>query len=310
VPPPLPQPNGYADLLQAGERITDEPADSRTASADELRSYLAKNQESLTLARTGLSRGVGVPLARTLQQQVEKSSDSIGKLRRLARLLDADARLALAESRPDAALRDDLDLVRMGCAMGRGGLILDSLSGCAVIRMGLNGLAEMRSGLIAEERAHLIKELETISAARESVDQVLSRDQAYSLAASDRRIQFYYVFLPSLRKLRQPADRAYELAHKRSVARMNLLRIDLALREYRREHRSAPETLTPLVPRFLNTIPNDPFTGRAPVYRKLADGQWKLYSIGPDGRDDDESPLTSSGATYLGDITVEDPPSP
>ena len=59
-----------------------------------------------------------------------------------------------------------------------------------------------------------------------------------------------------------------------------------ALERYRRQHRSFPETLEALVPKFLEKIPVDPIGGEPMRYQKLSDGQYKLYSIGWNETDD------------------------
>jgi hypothetical protein len=46
-----------------------------------------------------------------------------------------------------------------------------------------------------------------------------------------------------------------------------------------------PDTLSDLVPRFLPTVPADPFDGKPLRYKKLKNG-YCIYSIGPNLRDD------------------------
>jgi hypothetical protein len=59
----------------------------------------------------------------------------------------------------------------------------------------------------------------------------------------------------------------------------------VAVERYRRAHRVWPESLAPLVPKYLEAVPLDPFDGQPLRYRKLADGVI-VYSIGPDRQDD------------------------
>ena len=75
----------------------------------------------------------------------------------------------------------------------------------------------------------------------------------------------------------------------------SLLTTVFALRAYQAEHNAYPSDLNALVSgRYLTRIPADPFssTGDAPVqYRRLENGKYLLYSIGPDGKDDGGTPI-------------------
>jgi ABC-type transport system involved in multi-copper enzyme maturation permease subunit len=58
----------------------------------------------------------------------------------------------------------------------------------------------------------------------------------------------------------------------------------LALERYRRQHGRWPDTLTELVPAYLEQIPVDPFDGQ-PLRWSRKQGHIVIYSIGPDGVD-------------------------
>jgi len=72
-----------------------------------------------------------------------------------------------------------------------------------------------------------------------------------------------------------------------------LLRVALALRAYRVEHRDYPSALGELVAdRCLTRVPLDPFNISRPVrYRRLSAERYLLYSVGPDGIDEGGAPL-------------------
>jgi hypothetical protein len=60
----------------------------------------------------------------------------------------------------------------------------------------------------------------------------------------------------------------------------------LAAERYRREHAGAvPQSLDALVPRYLNRVPLDPFSGDPIRYRYVGDS-YTIYSIGRNGEDD------------------------
>ncbi len=61
--------------------------------------------------------------------------------------------------------------------------------------------------------------------------------------------------------------------------------VALALRLYRKEHGRYPEDLRALVPKFLPSVPSDPYDGKPLRYRKLAKG-FKVWSVGGNRKDD------------------------
>lgn len=70
----------------------------------------------------------------------------------------------------------------------------------------------------------------------------------------------------------------------------------LALRAYRLEHGQYPPYLAQLVPRYLKAVPLDSFTPpysyRSQTLQYRRTGQtYKLYSFGPDGRDNGGVPI-------------------
>jgi hypothetical protein len=59
-----------------------------------------------------------------------------------------------------------------------------------------------------------------------------------------------------------------------------------ALKRYRLANNQFPERLEELAPRFLAAIPGDVITGKPMKYRRTPDGQFLLYSIGVNEKDD------------------------
>ena len=59
-----------------------------------------------------------------------------------------------------------------------------------------------------------------------------------------------------------------------------------ALERYRLANGQFPETLEPLTPRFISRAPNDVITGQPYKYHRADDGQFILYSVGWNDKDD------------------------
>ena len=69
------------------------------------------------------------------------------------------------------------------------------------------------------------------------------------------------------------------------VARLRAARAALAVERYRRTRGPLPETLSDLVPDFLDAVPQDPFDGEPLRYKRLDVG-YVVYSVGPNEADD------------------------
>ncbi len=91
----------------------------------------------------------------------------------------------------------------------------------------------------------------------------------------------------------------------------SLTRIALALAGYHAEHNEYPATLDALTPGWLPTLPSDPFIDLPFHYTRIPTG-YRLYSVGPNGIDDDGHTRDQRDATHLkpDDITVTVPPMP
>src|SRR5262249_46056537 len=85
-----------------------------------------------------------------------------------------------------------------------------------------------------------------------------------------------------------------------AAAHLRLLIAELGLRCYRNDQGSAPQRLQELVPKYLQRVPNDPFTGNPLVYRSQG-SNWVLYSICPDLVDDKGEP---AGCIISGDQLI------
>lgn len=93
----------------------------------------------------------------------------------------------------------------------------------------------------------------------------------------------WYKRLPSLR-----------FSEANDKTRLNLLLLRLALRAYTVDHGTAPATLQQLAPGYLKVVPRDAFADEAPL-RYVPDGKtYRLWSVGPDMKDDGGIPMVAS----------------
>lgn len=84
-----------------------------------------------------------------------------------------------------------------------------------------------------------------------------------------------------------------------SSASLDATRVAVGLRRYHLAEGWPPESLDALSPRFMETVPPDPFTGEPFIYRASDDG-WLMYSVGRD--------LVDDGGDDQKDIVVRWPP--
>ena len=65
-----------------------------------------------------------------------------------------------------------------------------------------------------------------------------------------------------------------------------MARVAIALERYRLAHGEYPESLDALAPQLLKQLPHDIINGQPLHYRRTADGQFVLYSVGWNETDD------------------------
>jgi hypothetical protein len=98
------------------------------------------------------------------------------------------------------------------------------------------------------------------------------------------------------------------MKHKRVVAQVRLLTAELAVRCFQSGQGRAPTGLEQPVPKYLQRVPLDPFSGRAIIYRSQGTN-WLLYSVGEDGVDDGGKRAGRSvgGTVTKGDLFYDSP---
>ena len=164
APTALPNPNGYDDLLKAGQAVTGNIDDAPDLDHEKLHALVATNAEALRLLRVGLSHRCAVPTEAQIANFASISSDVIG-LKSLARVLSAEGRLAEMENRPADAARSYVDAIRLGSEMGHGGLMMNRLVGVACEGIGSISLVKLHPKLNCEQVRPLIADLEKVDAA-------------------------------------------------------------------------------------------------------------------------------------------------
>jgi hypothetical protein len=89
-----------------------------------------------------------------------------------------------------------------------------------------------------------------------------------------------------LEKMLMPALGSAGGKYAHAQASVDLARTAIALERYRLAHGEFPESLDALAPQFIAKVPHDVIGGQPLKYRRTSDGQFVLYSIGWNERDD------------------------
>ena len=103
--------------------------------------------------------------------------------------------------------------------------------------------------------------------------------------------------------LQLSVDRAQVMAMRAEAGR-GLAVISVAMAGYKAQSGEYPDKLDPLVPGFLKSLPKDPFTGNAFVYRRTADG-YIAYNVGDNMVDDGGKSVTATGKDKGDEIVVQ-----
>jgi hypothetical protein len=83
-------------------------------------------------------------------------------------------------------------------------------------------------------------------------------------------------------------------------------RVAIALERFRLAQGKYPDSLDVLAPQYLNPVPKDVIGGQPLHYRLTADGQFVLYSVGWNKRDDGGMVALRTGSTTRPDLTQGD----
>jgi len=296
---PLPNPNGYVDLVQAGQILVGDLPDCYSTMDDECleatRAYLKSNGEALKLARLGLSRESRIPMVYSTNYFYQHLPE-LSSLKRWAQIFTAEGTVAEKENRLDDAIQSYVDAARINGKM-RGGVMIDGLVGITVESIGIVSLRKLSDQMTPSQRRHLIENLAELFANRDSYHEIMARERRYAKTYSLREQFAYVVSFPSRRKM----ERSFHSKLKFARARVGLLLVDLALRNFESENGAPPKTLQELVPKHLPFLPKDDFSGNDFIYRPATKG-YTLYGVGSDGVDDGGKPFTGPGMASPGDM--------
>jgi hypothetical protein len=155
-----------------------------------------------------------------------------------------------------------------GRIVPHGWYYMEKLSYCRLFQLQLNGAFD------AGKRQVFPKQ---ISANTDALEQAFAGRNPFTTVCT--RHQFLAVLLlPALHKIPMRAAAAQTAVDEAAIA--------CALERYRLANGQFPENLDALVPKFVSQLPDDVISGEPYKYYRAADGQFVLYSVGWNEKDD------------------------
>jgi hypothetical protein len=301
MPPPIPtlsapEPNGWDDLMAAGEMIG--PDNQRkliqwrgTKRALPRELY---NAEAVARMRRGLSRELANPYSYRMWPEAE--------IKVFAQVYVAVSAYALAahyDHNLDSELDANWDYLRIANEEGR---TLDESGSINSNSYQEESIAiayywRLRERLSLKQCNELLAKLVDYDKRRDTWENKHARQRVIDANAGwQTRMKVILADWSGA----DPYPEGY--VPYNPVLRLRLLICDLAVRAYQMKHSKLPNTLDEVVPEFLPAVPMDPFSGGPTLYRKV-DGGYILYSVGSDGDDDGGRPVTNSSLD--GDDTAD-----
>ena len=261
---PMPDPNGYDGLVQAGQTLTGSFADYKTLGHEELLALVEANTNALRAARQALELECQVPLQFSSSYMATTHLGSVQALRTLAQALAAEGRLAEMENRPAQAAKSYLNVVRLGTQSARGGLVVDLMIGTAIESIGVKHLKDVSGRLDATSSRETAKALEALDARREPWSDVAERERIWSRRSSGG-IRYRLAALFASGSLKTSMQQAEQRVNRQTADTRHLL-VRLAARAYELDKNKPATRLEDLVPEYLKAIPQDPVTDTNMAY--------------------------------------------
>jgi hypothetical protein len=295
---PLPEPNGFHDLIAAGNMIGRSAAVSLQGwdqlTVPKLRAEIAKHQAAFDRMELGLQRNSRNPYVFQDWPQ-----ENLPSLMHLQSALFARNALARRENDVDGQVACNLLLLRLSQEESRGAGA-DCFGGwfAQYEKDGYTGIWSEVSKLSAEKCAEIIGKLRDLDVRREPWEERVAMQRVIEGNAGwERHLRMILTDWSG-----EEFEKWGRIEECRRVAQLRMLTIKLALHVYRLEHDRLPANLEELVPRYVAEVPIDPFGGEAFGYKRDGD-KYLLYSFGPDGDDDGGAPRTVVEHEELGDMT-------
>jgi hypothetical protein len=161
---------------------------------------------------------------------------------------------------------------------------------------GQRWLAEHADRLSLDKAREIVQVLERSLAERDDPALLRQRARIYGKRSDGWTSRLRAILAPQPLANKFMLERSHDLVD--ATLPLRGLQVLYAVRLFRHEHGPLPAELDELTPRYLPSVPLDPYSGRPLIYRRLENG-YSLYSVGRDGLDD--------GGTFITRVTTAQP---
>jgi hypothetical protein len=245
----------------------------RSLSNDDLKKELAKHDVALEQMRKALS----MPTTGSLTVKEDKNLPWA-----LLRFLNVHKHLAQNLQSIDKLTEIHLDLLKFNNFWYLDAGMLGSTSVSTIDASYIQELWNLRSQLTSDQRHEIVTTLAALEVQREDWHSIQHRQRVADANSS------WLLHLHQIMDGWLGYDRHWEMRiqYLTNRAKLRLLMLDLAVMVYREANGNLPDSLSNLVPSVLNELPIDPYGNGSLKYRRTDDG-YTLYSVGPNGTDED-----------------------
>jgi hypothetical protein len=258
--PAVPQPNGYEELLTVSRAVEKPRRDLMELSDSEIRSLAESNRACLHHVRQALRMECRVPL-QTGRGWIAQHEADLKKVKVIGLLFAIESKALSLDGRTNEAAYCQVEIVRLGHALSRGGGRVDALNGLLLETVGVASLQTLLPKASAEWCRQAARDLHELESKREGQDQVAQNEKAWSTRAFGL-VGRVGDFVLSRAKKRQDAELRQRWSEASRRARRLVIR--LAARAYESDTGRRAMRTAELVPQYLTAVPADPET-RAPM---------------------------------------------
>jgi hypothetical protein len=252
--PPVPQPNGYETMLAVANDVRVPQGDLADLGSEAIRQLAESNRPGVTRLHEALRSDTGVPL-RVESGWVEKHAEDVKKLKRLAMVLGTQSKAEILNRNTNDSAKCFLDVILLGQALARGGILSDGINAIAIETVGTATLRAQVSYLDAAFCRGAAQELERSEARREQPERILQTEKNWTAAS------FGLVGRVGDLLLRRPGARRhadFTGRYQETMKRTRRLMLLLAARAAELETGKRVTNPSDLVPSVLRSLPLDP----------------------------------------------------
>jgi hypothetical protein len=258
--PTVPQPNGYDTLLEVAASVSTPQGDLADLGDDAIHRLAETNRTALIRLHDALRASTAVPL-RTERDWSDRHTADLKKLKRLAVVLSLQSRAEMLQGDTNRSAGRLLDVVLLGQALARGGLLVDGLNALAVETVGAASLRSQVAHLPADFCRSAAQDLEQAETRREQPERIFETEKNW-LAVRFGLVSRVGGWIQRKGSARRHTE--FRARYNETVKRTRGLILRLAAHAVELETGQRVTDPASLVPGVLQSVPMDP-ERRAPM---------------------------------------------